>query len=134
MIKMIAGTYGYRVNGRIEAKNSKSAPFKLDPKEEKRLVDAKVAVFVENTEKTVTTEDGEKAKELSKMSLNELKALATEKGIEVKGNNKKVFVDALLALDEETSDDEDADDENADEETSEDETAPTFGNESTVVE
>lgn len=93
MIKMIAGTYGYRVNGRIEAKNSKSAPFKLDPKEEKRLVDAGVAVYVEETKKIVTPT--ENAKAVSK------KKTATKTVVE---------------------------------ETTETESAPTFGNESTVVE
>ncbi len=125
---MIAGTYGYRINGRIEAKNSKSAPFKCDPKEEKRLVDAKVAVYVKDTERTVSTEDSKKAKDLSEMSLDELKALATEKGIEVKGNKKQSYVDALLAVeDTETEETEVLD--GADDT----EDAPTFGD-NTVVE
>ena len=64
MIKIIKGTYGYRVNGRVEAKTNKSAPFKCDPKEEKRLVEAGVAVFVEETEKVVTpTENAKKVAE-----------------------------------------------------------------------
>lgn len=54
MIKIIKGIYGYRVNGRVEARNPKSAPFKCDPKEEKRLVDAGVAEYVEDTEKVIT--------------------------------------------------------------------------------
>ncbi len=129
---MIAGTYGYRINGRIEAKNSKSAPFKCDPKEEKRLVDAKVAVYVEDTDKIVTTEDSKKAKELTEMSLDELKALATEKGITVKGKSKQSYIDALL--DEETSSNDEETSSNEEETSSNDENAPTFGNESTVVE
>ena len=131
---MIAGTYGYRINGRIEAKNAKSAPFKLDPKEERRLVDAKVAVYVEDTEKTVTTEDGKKAKDLSEMSLDELKAIATEKGITVKGKNKQSYVNALLAV-EETETEETETEETEELDGADDtEDAPTFGNESTVVE
>lgn len=127
---MIAGTYGYRINGRIEAKNSKSAPFKCDPKEEKRLVDAKVAVYVKDTERTVSTEDSKKAKDLSEMSLDELKALATEKGIEVKGNKKQSYVDALLAVeDTETEETETEVLDGADDT----EDAPTFGD-NTVVE
>lgn len=135
---MIAGTYGYRVNGRIEAKNSKSAPFKCDPKEEARLVKAGVAVYVKDTDRTVTPEDNKKGKELTEMSLDELKALAKEKDLTVNGKSKQAYIDALMNLDveDESTDDESSEDEDADadDESSEDEDAPTFGNESTVVE
>ncbi len=93
MIKMIAGTYGYRINGRVEAKNSKSAPFKLDPKEEARLVNAGVAEYVETTEKVVTPVETKKAE----------KKVSSKKSTTEKVEEEK-------------------------------EQAPTFGNESTVVE
>ena len=60
MIKIIKGVYGYRINGRVEAKNSKSAPFKCDPKEEERLVKAGVAEYVEDTEKVITPAENAK--------------------------------------------------------------------------
>ena len=128
MIKMIAGIYGYRINGRVEAKTSKSAPFKCDPKEEARLVKAGVAVYTEETEKTVAPETHKVAKEITEMNFNELKALASEKGITVKGNSKQAFIDALLKKlpTEESVDDSIV------EECPEEENAPVFGG-NTVV-
>ena len=56
MIKIISGTYGYRDNGQVIPKNSKSEPFSLDKKEEERLVKAGVAVYADGT-KTVDSKD-----------------------------------------------------------------------------
>lgn len=125
---MIAGIYGYRINGRVEAKTSKSAPFKCDPKEEARLVKAGVAVYTEETEKVVAPETHKVAKEITEMNFNELKALASEKGISVKGNSKQAFIDALLnKLPTEESVESEV------EECPEEENAPVFGG-NTVVE
>ena len=46
MIKMKRGTYGYRTGKTITAMTPKSPPFSLSEKEEKRLVDAGVAMLV----------------------------------------------------------------------------------------
>lgn len=66
MIRIISGTYGCRENGRVVPKTSKSEPFALDEKEEKRLVDAGVAVYVEGVEAPKKTEDS-KGKEKPKV-------------------------------------------------------------------
>lgn len=52
MIRIISGSYGYRENGHVVPKNSKSKPFSLDKKEEERLVKAGVAVYVDGEEST----------------------------------------------------------------------------------
>lgn len=100
MIKMVAGIYGYKKDGKLEAKNAKSEPFTLDPKEEERLVKAGVAKYVEvEPRKVITQADNENAvknKGLTEMSFEELKALATEKGITVSGKSKQAYIDALM--------------------------------------
>lgn len=48
MIKMVKGTYGYRVNGSVEAMTKRSGPFSLSEARENELVEAGVAVKVEN--------------------------------------------------------------------------------------
>ena len=97
MIRIIAGVYGYRKNGRIEAKTSKSAPFSVEPKEEARLVNAGVAVYVEETEKPVTiTENAEKSAEnIDNMSYDELKAKAVAMGLTVEGKKKADYINAI---------------------------------------
>ncbi len=100
MIKMVAGIYGYKKDGKLEAKNAKSEPFNLDPKEEERLVQAGVAKYVEvEPIRVITQADNENAvknKELTEMSFEELKALAAEKGISVSGKSKQAYIDALM--------------------------------------
>ena len=47
MIKIVCGVYGDYTTGIVVAKNKDSAPFELPEEEEKRLVDAGVAVYVD---------------------------------------------------------------------------------------
>lgn len=97
MIKMIAGVYGHRINGRVEAKTTKSDPFSVDAKTEARLVNAGLAVYVEATEKVVTkTENIEKsAKNIDELSYNDLRAKASNMGLIVDGNKKQDYIDAI---------------------------------------
>lgn len=130
MIRIIAGVYGYKKNGRIEAKTVKSAPFSVEAKEEARLVKAGVAVYVEETESTVTTteNDTKSAENIEKMSYNDLRAKASAMGISVEGNKKQDYIDAIMAAlnTEEAEEMEEA-------EAVSDEAAPTFDASSTVV-
>ena len=47
MIKIVSGVYGDYTTGKVVAKNKDSAPFELPEEEEKRLVDAGVAIYVD---------------------------------------------------------------------------------------
>lgn len=127
MIRIIAGVYGYRINGRVEAKTVKSAPFNVEAKEEARLVKAGVAVYVEKTENTVTaTENAVKSAEnIEKMAYNDLRAKASVMGITVEGNKKQDYIDAInAALNSESSEDTEG---------AEGVEAPTFDASNTVV-
>ena len=44
MIKIISGTYGHLVDGRVRPKTAASEPFSLTPGEEARLVERGIAV------------------------------------------------------------------------------------------
>ena len=46
MIKIISGTYGHLIGGRVRPKTVASDPFSLTPAEEARLVDRGIAVYV----------------------------------------------------------------------------------------
>lgn len=46
MIKIISGTYGHLVDGRVRPKTAGSEPFSLTPAEEARLVSRGIAVYV----------------------------------------------------------------------------------------
>lgn len=50
MIQIINGVYGHYLNGKVVPKDKNSAPFELSPEQEKRLVDARIAVYVGSTE------------------------------------------------------------------------------------
>lgn len=55
MIKIISGVYGHYIDGRVVPKDKNSAPFELTAEQEERLVQAGVAVYVEDA---APTEDG----------------------------------------------------------------------------
>ena len=46
MIKIISGTYGHLIDGRVRPKTAASEPFSLTPEQEKRLVERGVAAYV----------------------------------------------------------------------------------------
>lgn len=46
MIKIISGTYGHLIGGRVRPKTAASEPFSLTPEQEKRLVERGVAIYV----------------------------------------------------------------------------------------
>ena len=61
MIQMTRGAYGLKDKGVTVAKTKRSAPFSLSDKEEKRLVNAGVAVYVEDTKKPAPKAGGTKS-------------------------------------------------------------------------
>lgn len=46
MIKIISGTYGHLIDGRVHPKTATSEPFSLTPAQEARLVSRGIAVYV----------------------------------------------------------------------------------------
>lgn len=46
MIKIICGTYGHLIDGRVRPKTAASEPFSLTPEQEARLVERGIAVYV----------------------------------------------------------------------------------------
>lgn len=115
MIKIIAGVYGLRKNGRVEPITAKSEPISLAKAEEARLVKAGVAEYVDGgnatpangpaapgtTEATPANGPAAEAKTVENMSYNELKAKAAEMGLTVDGNKKQDYIDAINAALEE---------------------------------
>lgn len=85
MIRIISGTYGHRENGRIEVKTPKSDPFCCDKKEEARLVNLKVAEYVDTAEKKQVDEKKATDEEtkLENFNVKQLKAFAKDNGIEL---------------------------------------------------
>lgn len=87
MIKMIKGTYGRVVNGRIEAMTKHSPPFKLSEKREAELVEAGVAVKVE---------EPAQEKAYANMKMAELREVAAARGVDVSAVKSKKDVIAIL--------------------------------------
>ncbi len=98
MIKIISGTYGLKVGGRVVPKNSKSAPFEIDPAEERRLIDLGIAEEVKVVKPTpaqATTpepEDEEQSINLEDMTVQNLKKYAAELNIELPKKAKKADI------------------------------------------
>ena len=87
MIKIIKGTYGRVVSGGVEAMTKRSAPFSLSEAREAELVEAGVAVKVE---------EPAQAKAYAKMKMAELREVASSKGVDVSGAKTKKEVIAML--------------------------------------
>ena len=87
MIKMIKGTYGRVVNGRVEAMTKRSAPFSLSAKREAELVAAGVAEYVGEP-----TQD----KGYENMKMTELREAAAALGVDASAAKTKKEVIAML--------------------------------------
>jgi hypothetical protein len=115
MIKIIRGVYGARQNGRVVPVTNKSEPIQLTEKEEARLVKAGFAEYVNASQEqaTATPEpaaapEQPETKPLEKMNFEELKALAAEKGLDVKSNKKADYIAALQEAEDDAEDQEPA--------------------------
>ena len=98
MIKMIKGTYGRVVDGVVEAMTPRSGPFKLSEEREAELVAAGVAVKVEEPAKV-----DKSTSKYSGMKMAELRALAKERGVDVRGiRSSKDMIAALEKAEAET--------------------------------
>jgi hypothetical protein len=108
MIKIIAGVYGLRRNGKVEPITAKSEPITLAKAEEARLVKAGVAVYVDGAaapeakvpeakapETKETKEPKAEEKRVEDLSYNELKSKAAAMGLTVEGNKKQDFINAI---------------------------------------
>ena len=122
-IKIICGGCGIKFteNGRVRhaLKTPESGPFECDDAQADRLVSLRVAEYVGlqrkevSPEQSADVEEPEQPKasghldteELEKMSYNELKALAAERGVVPKGAKKTDYIEAIAAEEIETDDD-----------------------------
>lgn len=96
MVKIIRGVYGYcGDNGIIIPKTSKDKPFSLSPEDEKRLVDKKVAVYVDDEAETPKEVDAAEESEETgtKEEPKNSKKQGSKKSKGKKPNNKKDTVD-----------------------------------------
>lgn len=87
MIKMIKGTYGLKVNGVVEAMTSRSAPFSLTDTREAELVDAGVAVYVQEPDENPV---------YGKMKMSELREAAAAYGVDASKIRSKKEVIAMI--------------------------------------
>lgn len=100
MIKIIQGVYGYKEeSGRVIPKTSKDEPFSLSEKQEARLVNKKVAVYVkpEEADANEDDDDQEKPEYNESMKLDDLKNLAEDYGLDTTNLKSKAVV--IKALD-----------------------------------
>lgn len=126
-VKIISGTYGCKIKGRIVPKDFTSEPFELEDAEAKRLVSLGVAEII--TEGVATGGNGKEtnppsvnpsndengsngenegenditghldAEQLEEMTIKELKALATDMGIDTgKFKVKADYIQAIVAV------------------------------------
>lgn len=126
-VKIISGTYGCKIKGRIVPKDLTSEPFELEDAEAKRLVSLGVAEII--TEGVATGGNGKEtnppsvnpsndengsngenegenditghldAEQLEEMTIKELKALATDMGIDTgKFKVKADYIQAIVAV------------------------------------
>ena len=96
MIKIISGVYGHYIDGRVIPKAKDSDPFELSVEEEKRLVDAGVAVYVDSG-RTALPDGVIGIPEYSTdMKVDELRAIAKNMGLTLKiGSSKAEMVAAI---------------------------------------
>lgn len=111
MIRIIQGVYGHQINGRVYPKDSNSEPFELTPKQEERLVEQKVAVYVDDGS-TKLPEGVVGIPEYSvDMKAEELRTIGKELGLTFKaGTTKAEMVEQMDAFLSENTDDEEVED------------------------
>jgi hypothetical protein len=133
LIKIVSGTYGHREGARIIAKNPKSAPFKVEADEAKRLIKLGVAQIVgaksaSKLEAPAPSKDAGEAlgsgdtSPYGELTNRELKALLDERGATYeKQANKATLIELLAATD--VADEDGQDDDNSDDD-GQDDTEP----------
>lgn len=89
MIQMVKGTYGRRVNGRVEAMTKHSGPFSLTEAREAELVAAGVAVKVKTSDKV---------KDYNRMKMAELRKAAAAAGVDATKAKAAKSKNELIAL------------------------------------
>lgn len=99
MIKIISGTYGHLVDGRVRPKTAVSEPFSLSPAQEARLVERGIAVYV-NEEPAEVAGGSDNAPDLPEYStrntVKELQAIGEQFGITFEeGMTKAQMVEVL---------------------------------------
>jgi hypothetical protein len=92
MIKMIAGTFGAKINGRLTAITPEHGPFSYDKATEERLVKAGVAAYVEEQKAPAGGSNGKEG--LDALTYQDLQKLAKE--LDLDPNGKKVDLIARI--------------------------------------
>lgn len=122
MIKIIKGVYGYMdKNGIVKPKTEKDKPFSLTAKQEARLVELKVAEYVDVDPigfDEQPPEDGElesltlDPEQLAELTNAQLKELADDMGIDTKKlTTKAKLIEAITSVEIEPGPNEDDDEE-----------------------
>lgn len=124
MIKIVNGVYGYvDKHGFVRPKDCNSEPFETSPEQEARLVEAKVATYVDNpvnvpavnepAQAQSSKNDEETARldpeQLKELTNAELKAMAEDMDIDTaKLKTKAQLIEAITAVDVVPGPDEDS--------------------------
>ena len=120
MIRLIQGVYGHQINGRVYPKDSNSEPFELTSKQEARLVELKVAVYVDGGSTKLPEGVNGIPEYSTDMKADELREVGKAMGLTFKAGTTKAKMveqmDAFLAehidgdYSEENTDDEETED------------------------
>lgn len=98
-IRIISGSYGLHVSGRVVRKSKESEPFEVEDREAERLVSLGVAEIVsvkEESEEETDILEEEPDEDMASKSMKELREIAKEKGVKMKvGMSKDELVEAL---------------------------------------
>lgn len=112
-VRIIYGTYGYHVNGRVKPIRPGNEPIEVQDKEAERLVSLSVAEYVndisdnENFNVDIEVQDKEADEiittnldraQLETMKLEDLKLLASDMGIDIKGLKKAEIIDLVIQV------------------------------------
>ena len=98
MIKIICGTYGHLIDGRVRPKNAASGPFSLTPEQEARLVSRGVAVYVNEApaEADASTTPDSIPEYSTRNTVKELQAIGEQFGITFEEGMTKAQMVELL--------------------------------------
>ena len=114
MIKIISGTYGHLVDGRVRPKTAASEPFYLTPAQEARLVERGIAVYVNEAPAAAdasnyTPDQPDSIPEYStRNTVKELQAIGEQLGITFEEGMTKAQMVEILDQYNAGEDDEDA--------------------------
>ena len=116
MIRIISGTYGHLVDGRVRPKTAVSEPFSLPPEQEARLVSRGIAIYVNEAPAEADASIGVEASDQvdgipeysTRNTVKELQAIGEQIGITFEDGMTKAQMVELLDQYMAEDDDEEA--------------------------